>query len=89
MGHGFPGAAAVMRSGLAQHATLALFFYFYPELQQASCTGLLMQDLLAEMLRTAEAAAGRERQGGAGAGEVCVRWGHMDAGGLHTSLQIG
>ena len=55
-----------------QHGTVASSFYFYPEPQQASCDSLPMQDLLAEMLRTAEAAAGRERQGGAGAGEVCL-----------------
>ena len=41
--------------------------------------GLAVQDLLAEMLRTAEAAADRERHGGASAGEVCMRRGSMAA----------
>ena len=40
---------------------------------------LAVQDLLAEMLRTAEAAADRERHGGASAGEVSIRRGSMAA----------
>ena len=53
--------------------------YIYPEPQQALCNALLVQDLLAEMLRIAEAAADRERHSGASAGEVCTRRGSMAA----------